>query len=93
MPNLLKMVVTTINHTIYLTTFCTNDINVFERFLLPFLLLFCILNPWAIILSSILITINATIIYIIIIANLVATLSYVSILVNGSNSDEIILIT
>ncbi|CRG03845.1 Uncharacterised protein [Streptococcus pneumoniae] len=39
-PNLLKMVVITINQTIYLTTFCTSEINVFERFLLPFLLLF-----------------------------------------------------
>ena len=35
-PNLLKMVVSTINHTIYFTTFCTSDISVFERFLLPF---------------------------------------------------------
>ena len=31
-PNLLKMVVITINQTIYLTTFCTSEINVFERF-------------------------------------------------------------
>lgn len=38
-PNLLKIVVITINHTIYLTTFCTSDINVLERFY--FLFYFC----------------------------------------------------
>ena len=42
-PNLLKMVVSTINHTIYFTTFCTSDISVLNVFT-SFLLLFCILK-------------------------------------------------